>query len=106
MRKRRLRAVCAAVWLAAAAAAAFAGAADEATVDLDPTNWSDREALEEPNAFFETDKAMAEGEHGVISGTTGPAAVRAGLEALRQGGTAADAVITTALTQIALAGGA
>lgn len=106
MKKRRLRALCVAGWMVAATPAALARAADETTIDLSPTNWSDREALDQLNAFFETDKAMAEGEHGVISGTTGPAAVRAGLEALRQGGTAADAVITTALTQISLAGGA
>ena len=106
MNKRRLFSFCLAAWLLLSAPVVFAGAADEAAVDLSPANWNDREALEELNAFFETDKAMAEGENGVISGTTGPAAVRAGLEALRQGGTAADAVIATALTQISLAGGA
>lgn len=37
--------------------------------------------------------------------TTGPVAIRAGVEAMRQGGTAADAVLTTALSQIVLAGG-
>ncbi len=106
MKSRRVRALCVAAWLVGAAPAAFAAASDEATVDLSPASWSDLAELEELNAFFETDKPMAEGENGVISGTTGPAAVRAGLEALRQGGTAADAVITTALTQISLAGGA
>lgn len=106
MKKRRLCALCLAGWLLVVTPAAFAGAGDEATVDLSPANWSDLEALEELNAFFETDKPLDEGENGVISGTTGPAAVRAGLEALRQGGTAADAVIATALTQISLAGGA
>lgn len=106
MKKRRLGALCLAGWFVLCAGSAFAGPGDEATVDLSPAKWNDREALEELNAFFETDKAMAEGENGVISGTTGPAAVRAGLEALRQGGTAADAVIATALTQISLAGGA
>ncbi|MYJ27012.1 MAG: hypothetical protein F4080_16210, partial [Holophagales bacterium] len=102
MNERTVVSLCLAVWLVGTAPVAFAGAADEATVDLSPANWSDREALEELNAFFETDKPLAEGENGVISGTTGPAAVRAGLEALRQGGTAADAVIATALTQISL----
>lgn len=106
MNKRRLFSFCLAAWLVLSAPAAFAGASDEAAIDLSPAKWSDREALEELNAFFGTDKPMAEGEHGVISGTTGPQAVRAGLEALRQGGTAADAVIATALTQISLAGGA
>ncbi len=93
----------AAGWTAETATSSKASSVTD--VDLSPMRWTDREALEEVNAYFETDKALAEGESGAISGTTGPAAVRAGLEALRQGGTAADAVITTALTQIALAGG-
>ena len=40
-----------------------------------------------------------------IVSTTGPVAIRAGLDAMRRGGTAADAVLTTALAQIVLAGG-
>ena len=43
--------------------------------------------------------------NGVIAGTTSAAAGRAGLEALRQGGTAADAVLATSLAQITLAMG-
>ena len=42
---------------------------------------------------------------GMIAATTGPLAIHAGLEALRHGGTAADAVLTTALAQIALSAG-
>jgi gamma-glutamyltranspeptidase/glutathione hydrolase len=45
---------------------------------------------------------MAEGRSGIIAGTTGAAAVRAGLEALNQGGTAMDAVLTHALADIVL----
>ena len=41
----------------------------------------------------------------MITGTTGPLAVHAGFEALRQGGTAADAALTTSLAQIALSAG-
>ena len=41
----------------------------------------------------------------MIAGTTGPLAIHAGFQALRQGGTAADAAITTALAQIALSAG-
>lgn len=48
---------------------------------------------------------MAEGTKGVIAGTTGALAVRAGLEALKQGGSAADAALTTSLAQISLAAG-
>lgn len=41
----------------------------------------------------------------MISGTTSALAVRSGLEALKKGGSAADAVLATALAQIALAAG-
>src|SRR5262249_37283776 len=39
-------------------------------------------------------------------GTTGPAAVHAGLEVLKNGGSAADAAMTTALAQVVECGGA
>jgi len=48
---------------------------------------------------------LAEGQKAMIVGTTGALAIRAGLEALKQGGSAADAAITTALTQVCLAAG-
>ena len=48
---------------------------------------------------------VVEGRHGMVVGTTGAPAVRAGLEALRQGGSAVDAALTTSLMQIALAAG-
>ena len=41
----------------------------------------------------------------MIAGTSGPLAVHAGLEALRRGGSAADAALTTALAQVALTAG-
>ncbi|MCP4202294.1 MAG: hypothetical protein GY769_10205 [bacterium] len=48
----------------------------------------------------------AKGKRGLVVGTTGALALRSGLEALRQGGTAADAALTTALAQITLNAGA
>ncbi len=45
------------------------------------------------------------GKHGVVSATSVPMAVHAGVKALQQGGSAMDAVLTTALTQIALTAG-
>jgi gamma-glutamyltranspeptidase / glutathione hydrolase len=42
---------------------------------------------------------------GMVTATTGAAAVEAGIDMLRQGGSAADAVAATALTQICLAAG-
>src|SRR5262249_22994349 len=49
---------------------------------------------------------LAEGKNGVVVGTTGPAAVHAGLEALKNGGSAADAAAATALAQVVECGGA
>jgi gamma-glutamyltranspeptidase / glutathione hydrolase len=42
---------------------------------------------------------LAEGKHGMVVGLTGPRAVHAGLEVLKQGGSAADAAMTTAMAQ-------
>jgi gamma-glutamyltranspeptidase/glutathione hydrolase len=44
--------------------------------------------------------ALAEGKHGVVVGTTGPTSVKAGLEVLKKGGTAADAAVATSLAQV------
>ncbi|MDH4270358.1 MAG: gamma-glutamyltransferase [Candidatus Aminicenantes bacterium] len=49
--------------------------------------------------------AAAVGSKGMVAGTSNPFAIHAGLEALKQGGSAADAVLTSALTQIALTAG-
>ena len=49
--------------------------------------------------------ALAEGQNGVIVGTTGPNAVHAGLETLKKGGSAADAAMATALAQVVECGG-
>jgi len=46
---------------------------------------------------------MIEGESGLVTATMSPISVRAGVEALRQGGNASDAAATVALTQIATA---
>lgn len=47
-----------------------------------------------------TGKPLAEGTKGVVVGTTGRRGVEAGLEVLKQGGSAADAAAATALTQV------
>jgi gamma-glutamyltranspeptidase/glutathione hydrolase len=65
--------------------------------DLEIYNWLDKQ--------FGLQNVLAEGANGVIAGTTSAAAERAGLEALRQGGSAADAVLATSLAQITLAMG-
>lgn len=48
---------------------------------------------------------VAVSANGMIAGTSDPLAVHAGLEALRRGGSAADAALTTALAQVALTAG-
>jgi gamma-glutamyltranspeptidase/glutathione hydrolase len=53
-----------------------------------------------------TPPPLAEGRNGVVVGTTGKAAVHAGLQALQEGGSAADAAAATALTQAVECGGA
>jgi gamma-glutamyltranspeptidase/glutathione hydrolase len=75
---------------------------------LSPANWdpATRARLDAMTAEFAVDKPLATGKHGVIAGTTSATAVHAGLVALEQGGTAADALVTTSLTEIALANGA
>jgi gamma-glutamyltranspeptidase/glutathione hydrolase len=46
---------------------------------------------------------VVEGQTGLVAATISPISVRAGMEALKQGGTAADAAATVALTQIMVA---
>ena len=74
---------------------------------LSPANWeaSERAALFERNARMGNTDALAVGSNGVIAGTTGAPAVHAGLTALKNGGNAIDALLTTSLAQIALATG-
>jgi gamma-glutamyltranspeptidase/glutathione hydrolase len=77
-------------------------------VDLSPAGWpaGELDRYRELTGERGQSKAVAEADTAMVTGTTGAIATRAGLEALRQGGTAADAAITTALTQIAMAAGA
>jgi gamma-glutamyltranspeptidase/glutathione hydrolase len=76
-------------------------------VDLSPRNWvaCELETYNWLNGQFGLQNVLAEGKNGVIAGTTSASAERAGLEALRQGGSAMDAALTTALIQVSLAMG-
>lgn len=77
--------------------------------DLSPGHWpeSARLALERREAaIWPTEIRKSEGGKGQVTGTASPVAVHAGVEALRHGGTAADAAIATALTQVAMMAGA
>ncbi len=80
----------------------------ETEVDLSPAGWQDGEiekylALE---GVLGEVKPLAEGTSGLIAGSSSTLAMRAGLEALKQGGTAADAVLTGAMAQIVMNAGA
>jgi len=78
-----------------------------ADVDLSPERWADGDFdfYSRLNNQFGLQNVLAEGSTGVVTGTTSASAQRAGLEALIQGGSAVDAVLTTSLAQIALAMG-
>jgi len=64
--------------------------------DLSPGKWpkAERERLEqlESQSWSPLQAGSVAGDSGLISATVSPIAVHAGLEALRQGGTAADAL--------------
>ncbi|MFO0980238.1 MAG: gamma-glutamyltransferase [Planctomycetota bacterium] len=78
-------------------------------VDLSPARWDqrERERLESLGTVMGQDKAPAHAANGkgIITATSSVLAVKAGLVALDQGGTAADAALTTAITQVCLAAG-
>lgn len=71
--------------------------------DLSPAKWkpADRNRVEQLEMSpFPPQARAIEGQSVLISDTGSPIAVQAGLEALKQGGTASDAAATVALTQI------
>src|SRR5580704_8725594 len=95
--------------LASTAASALGGRAMSASVvDLGPQHWPAGEwdkymrmqQDERPTA------GSAKGKHGAVAVAYNALAARAGLQALEQGGNAIDALMTTAMTQIALTAGA
>ena len=77
-----------------------------AGADLSPGQWPkvDRGALEnlEEQVMPQTARLL-ETRNGMIAATMSPVSVRAGLETLKQGGTAADAASVVALTQVSRA---
>ncbi len=63
------------------------------------------EPRSEPGAQDRAHRFLAEGRSGLVIGLTGPRAVPAGVEALKRGGSAVDAALTTALVQVVEAAG-
>jgi len=73
-------------------------------VDLSPAGWpaEDLARYWELQVRTGTSGPLATGQAGIIAGTSSALAIHAGHEALRQGGSAADAVMTAALAQVTL----
>ena len=77
-------------------------------INLSPALWSaaDREHYLALEAEFNGPHPAAIGTQGMVAGTSNPLAIHAGLVVLKQGGTAADAALCTALTSVSLMFGA
>ena len=73
-------------------------------VDLSPANWGEEE-LEKYVRTERIAEPVTRGRSAMVTGTSSSIALRAGLEALKQGGSAMDAALTIALTHTTLAGG-
>ncbi len=74
--------------------------------DLSPGRWpAEERALAErlDKGSFAQRARIVEGGNGLIAATLSPIAIRAGIETLKQGGTAADAAAVVALTQVTTA---
>lgn len=82
--------------------------ATDGTADLSPSRWPAGEYQRYLNAqsAARTRAGAASGHNGAVSVSYNALAARAGLEALKQGGGAIDAALTTALAQVALTAGA
>lgn len=78
-----------------------------AEVDLSPASWPPGELQKYSRLQDSYDRPhpLGKGERGLVVGAGSALAVRAGLEALKQGGTAADAALVMSLAQITLEAG-
>ena len=88
----------------------FAQSTPTLAADLSPATWptAQRTAAENLEAVTTSPPVahVVEGRAGIVSATLSPIAALAGVEALKHGGTAADAAVTAALTQVATGLGA
>ena len=76
-------------------------------VSLDPDLWrSDYDDFMKQQLMKRTSAGSATGSNGAVSVAYNALAARAGLEALKQGGNAMDAILTAALSQVTLTAGA
>src|SRR5688572_9968493 len=76
-------------------------------VDLTPRRWGPGEEAryDSLTSTWSRRVPLARGTEGMIAATSGAAGARAGLEALKQGGTAMDAALTHAIADIVLLAG-
>jgi gamma-glutamyltranspeptidase / glutathione hydrolase len=96
------------VWRGLAACIAMLWQAQAFAADLSPGRWPAalRGNLERRDLFFTPPYAgSVRGRSMLVTGTASRVAVHAGIEALRQGGTAADSAAAVALTQVTLEAG-
>lgn len=85
--------------------AAVAATLPAHAADLSPDHWpaAERAKLErEEQVFSPPYSGVVQGREMIVAATLSPVAVHAGLEALKQGGTAADAAAVVAVTQVTL----
>jgi gamma-glutamyltranspeptidase/glutathione hydrolase len=77
------------------------------TTNFDPSLWPDGEyaRLMEAQHLVRTQAGYAEGTQGAVTVAYGGVAARAGLEALKRGGSALDAAMTAALMQVVITAG-
>lgn len=84
-----------------------AGAGEGMSVDLSPTTWkADYDRYMQAQLVDRSTAGVATGYNGAVTVAYNGLAARAGLEALKQGGNAIDALLTAAMAQVALTGGA
>jgi len=86
------------------AAALMLSAAGASAADFSPKSWPEaaRHQAEqrELQSWAPSAAQVVQGKNGVVAATVSPIAVEAGLDTLRNGGTAADAAAAVALTQV------
>jgi gamma-glutamyltranspeptidase/glutathione hydrolase len=75
--------------------------------DLSPAAWDEGELekYSKLNLLSGVPKPPVEASNGMVVGTFGPLAIRAGVEVLKKGGNAVDAALTTSLAQVSLLAG-
>ena len=80
----------------------------QSEINISPALWpaAEREQYLSLETEFNGPHPAAIGTQGMVAGTSNPLAIHAGLVVLKQGGTAADAALCTALTQVSLMFGA